>query len=165
VDEQKTFEELLARVAERAALIDPDLDLQLESAFMRAARERMAPPAVERLREAVEGLTTAGFAPAAIETGSKVPGGSALHQVVAKVVGRQIGGLAQQSREFGNEIIVALYAVLGAFDEVLAATRADVVAEIDALHERIFVLEHQVRDLQASPARGADEARAGADPT
>lgn len=144
-------------VAERAAQLDPDLDRQLESAFLRAARARMAPPAIERLRAAVESLDPArSFAPTSIPTSSRLPGGSSVHQAIAKVVGRQVDGLTQQGREYGDAVRVALHAVLATFDEILEATRIDLVAEIDALYERVFVLEHQLRDVQL--AQRQDEA-------
>src|SRR4051794_5456077 len=39
-----------------------------------------------------------------VESTSRVPGGSTLHKVVAKVVGRQMAGMAQQMRTFGADL-------------------------------------------------------------
>lgn len=160
-----TIDELMARVAERAAQIDPELDRRLESAFLRAARQRMSPPAVEQLRSAVDAIEPSqAFSSTSIATSSRVPGGSGFHLAIAKVVNRQIEGLAHQGRQFGDQVRVALDAIVATFDEILEATRSDLVAEIDALYERVFVLEHQVRDLQVDGARLSDEqATTGAD--
>ena len=77
---------------------------------------------------------------------SRVPGGSTLHRTVAKIVGRQIHGLAQQMRIFGDELVSRMEDLADRQDRM---RRFLLVAHLD----RVRQLEYRVAQLELELAR------------
>jgi hypothetical protein len=137
--------ELTARARRRAAEIDPGLDVRLESAYLRAARARLEPDAVERLRAALEDLTDAARALETAGTHPVTRGARMLRRTASRVTRGAVSGPASRHRH-DEAVRTALEAVLATFDQTLASIATDVLADLDALQERVVLLEHRLRD-------------------
>ena len=96
-----------------------------------------------------EGRTLTGVVPST----SNVPGGSALHKVVAKVVGRQIQGMAQQMRNFGSDLVDRMQD-LDARQERMR--KFLLVAHLDRVRQLEYRVAQLELELERTRSRDAD---------
>ena len=143
--------ELKARVEERRrqGLYPEGLEDDLHEHQRRIAHSQSVPD-LDAIRTALDALDTAGvFSPERIESESRLPGGRALHEAVAKVVNRQTTGVLSQMQEFGDVVRVALRAILAVIEEP-AHVHADLVGQTDALFERVAAFERAPSSSKAA---------------
>jgi len=166
------LEHLRARVEERrrSGAYPPGLEHDLDVHFRHIVEHRPVRN-LDALRKAMatfeEGLV---FDPAMIPLDSRMPGGQALHQMVAKLVTRQTDWLTQRLREFAESVRVLLWALVSTMDDP-THVHAEVTAQIDAILDRLAYYEQAPADaamLGAIVARlealEAAEARRGVRP-
>jgi len=137
-----------------------ELDEQMASEFSRMAKDPLWFGSFDALPAAVERVRSAGFGRAVIATTSSIPGGSALHRIIGKVVSRQMLGVAQQMSAFAADVTSSLEALVAALEETRTVIRGDVLGDIDAVHHRLVGVERRLARLEA--AASADDAH-GAD--
>lgn len=145
--------ELKARVAERRSqgFYPPGLEDDLHEHQRRIAHFR-AVPDLDPLRGALDRLDlVGGFTRDRIVTESRLPGGRALHELVAKAVARQTAGILEQMQEFGDVVREALRALLAVVEEP-AHVHADLVGQIDALFEKVAAFERGPSSSKAAVA-------------
>jgi hypothetical protein len=100
----------------------------------------------------VDGVGRARLVTGVVATDSRLPGGSSIHRAVAKVVGRQVQGLAQQIRDFGEELGARVAEIA---ERQEAMRRFLLVAHLERLgrlEDRVALLE---RELEATRAASA----------
>lgn len=85
------------------------------------------------------------FDTARIPTGSRVPGGEALHRSVSKLMVRQTGWLAQQLQDFAESVRVILWKMIETLDSP-THVHAELVAELDAVLDRLAYYERAPAD-------------------
>lgn len=134
-----------------------DLDRQLESEFSRLAKDPLWFRAFDALPGAVSRVRNAAFGHAPIEYSSTVPGGSALHRIVGKLVSRQVIALSQQMSTFASEVTRSLEDVVAALEETRTVVKGDVLGDIDAVHHRITAVETRLARLEAGHQPSADD--------
>lgn len=125
-------------------LYPADLDAQLESQFMRAGKDPLLFERLDAARAAVDALRSRSFTRAAIPVSSELPGGTALHRLLSKVVGRQVDGVLSQVDEHARQVDAALGATIDAIDELRTVIQNDLFGDIDAVHHRLVSLEHEL---------------------
>jgi SAM-dependent methyltransferase len=135
--------QLKAKVEQRRrdGVYPPGLEDDLDAHFHRIARHRVEPDteALEARLAALEERIA--FSAERIGLDSGVPGGSALHRTVAKVVGRQTQGVLQQVQEFADAVRDALRAMADSLDDATTHVHADLVGQLDAVFERLAAFE------------------------
>jgi hypothetical protein len=82
-----------------------------------------------------------------------MPGGSALHKVVAKVVGRQIQGMAQQMRIFGSDLVDRMQHL---DDRQERMRKFLLVAHLDRVRQLEYRVAQLELELERARGRGAD---------
>lgn len=145
--------QLKRRVEERRreGLYPPDLDADLHEHQRRIAQFRSGPdfaPVLDALSH-LDALS--GFSPERIDTHSRVPGGKALHETVAKVVSRQTAGILEQVQLFADAMREALRAMLAVIEQP-NHVHADLVGQLDAVFERIAAFERGPASSKAAVA-------------
>jgi len=141
------LDRLRARVEERRAsgAYPPGLEHDLDVHFRHIVEHRPVRN-LEALHTAMatfeEGLA---FDAAEIPTGSRVPGGTLLHQAAAKLVTRQTDWIVQQLREFAESVRVMLWAMVNTFDDP-THVHAELTAQIDAILDRLAYYERSAAD-------------------
>lgn len=152
--EKAEFDEAMAEVrrrvdeGRRSGKYPEELDEQLASEFARLAKDPLAFGRLDALRSTVEKLRRASFGRALIEYSSSVPGGSALHQLVGKLVSRQVLSITQQTAAFAAEVSRSLDAVVAALEEIQTVVTGDVLGDIDAVHHRLVRVERRLARLE-----------------
>jgi SAM-dependent methyltransferase len=141
-DLDEVIAQLRARVEERRRAGDypPGMEDDLDRHFRRVAAHRALPdhlPLEERLRQ----LSGVSLDRGAINVDSELPGGTALHRLVAKAVGRQTEGVLDQVRQFADAVRSAFEAVLAALEDPYGHTHGDLVDQLDAVLERLAGFE------------------------
>lgn len=89
---------------------------------------------------------------ARISTDSRSSAGSALHQAVAKVVGRQTEGALQQVQAFAQPVAEALGGLTTLFEDLAREVRDDLSARLDAVLERQAAYERWMVSADGPPA-------------
>jgi SAM-dependent methyltransferase len=150
-------DEVVAQLRERVeqrrreGFYPEDLDRELHEHQRRIAQFRSIPN-LDPLRGALTRLDdVSGFTPTRIETESRVPGGRALHDLVARLVHRQTAGVLEQVQLFADVVRDALKAVLAVIEEP-AHVHADLVGQIDALFDRMAAFERGPSGSKAAVA-------------
>lgn len=156
VDLESVLGELRARVEERrrSGAYPPGLEDELEGHFRRIAAHRVpARLRADELRERVEALTRLpAFSPERIETTSALPGGSAMHSAVARVVRRQTAGVLAQVQDLANALREALRALADAVVDPTTHVHPDLVGILDGVLERLAAYERAPATGSATPA-------------
>ena len=149
---ENAMTEVRRRVEEgrRSGKYPAELDDQLSSEFSRMARDPLRFGDIEAARSAVGRIRSAAFGRSLIQYSSSVPGGTALHQLVGKLVSRQILAVTQQVTAFATDVSRALVAVVAALEEIEAVIRGDVLGDIDAVHHRLVAVEHRLARLEST---------------
>lgn len=81
-------------------------------------------------------------------TASRIPGGELVHKATGRLIDRQLGPDADRADLMWQATIMALRAIASILDEPADHTHGDLLHEIDALQDRVAVLERQVARLQ-----------------
>jgi hypothetical protein len=146
--------QLKARVEQRRreGLYPPGLEDDLDAHFQRIVRHRVEPDteALEARLVALEQRIA--FSAERIGLDSGMPGGSALHRTVAKIVGRQTQGILQQVQEFADAVRDALRQMAESLDDANTHVHADLVGQLDAVFERLAAFERGPADSAAAVA-------------
>jgi hypothetical protein len=98
----------------------------------------------------IDGIRGARVISGIIPNESRVPGGSSMHRVVAKVVSRQVRGLAEQMRSFGNDVALRIEDIADRQDRM---RRFLLVAHLD----RVRQLEYRVAQLELELERAREQ--------
>lgn len=142
---EELIEKLKARVAERerTGQYPPGLDAQLDGHFDRIATHHHLPDDhFGPLRRRVSDLAHAGsFSRAAIAMDTRIPGGSRLHELVARVVSRQTDGILAQVQRYADAVRETLVAMLEALESPGAHSHPPIARQIDVLFERLATYE------------------------
>jgi 2-polyprenyl-3-methyl-5-hydroxy-6-metoxy-1,4-benzoquinol methylase len=156
-DDRPDIDAVVARLRERVeqrrreGLYPEDLDRELHEHQRRIAAFRSMPD-FDKARRAIDRVDTmAGFTPERIETESRVPGGKALHDAVAKLVSRQTAGVLEQVQFFADSVRDALHELLALIEDP-AHVHADLVGQIDAVFDRIASFERGPSGSKAAVA-------------
>lgn len=160
LDVAQLVEELKRTVEERRAAgqYPAGLEEDLEAHFRRIVSHRIAPD-LSRLDVAVARLKgVPGLSPERIPAGSGMPGGAALHRSVAKLVARQTQGVLEQVEEVTAALRAAVDELSWAVRQASTHVHADLIAQVDALQERLSALERQPADAPG-PASVAELSR------
>ena len=121
----------------------PGLEDDLEAHFRRIVSHRreadtsMLQAHVERLNH------LAGLSRERIPTDSGLPGGSTLHRLVAKAVARQTQGILEQVEELAAALRSVVSDLAVAIGQPGTHVHIDLVAQVDAVQERLSALERQ----------------------
>lgn len=160
IDIDDVVSELKQRIAQRRIAGDyPEgLELQLESEFramMRAVDRNEIDTA--HLDDLVESVNVAVHRVSAdVGSDSRVPGGSAAHTALGRVVQRHTGPLAESVRGLGVSIAKALDEARRLFEAQNAADERQLLDAVAGVLDRLAVLDHLVeitRDLEQRVAR------------
>ena len=145
--------QLQARVEERRrqGFYPPDLDAELHEHQRRIAQFRSGPD-VEPVLEALAHLDRmSGFSVDRIQTASRVPGGKALHEAVAKATSRQTAGVLEQVQVFADAVRRALRAMLVVLEQP-HHVHADLLGQLDAVFDRMAAFERGPASSEAAVA-------------
>lgn len=142
-DVDALVEALRTKVAERRAqsVYPGGLEEDLESHFRRIAGHRSPVDADDLWARLQELEPKSIFHPELIPLDSRVPGGSALHRTVAKLVGRQTQGIFEQLQAFASGVHEMLRSMVAAIEDPAAHVHADLVGQLDAVFERLASYE------------------------
>jgi SAM-dependent methyltransferase len=152
VDLEAVIEEIRRTAAEKTAsgFYPADLEARLASgyaAFFERTDNRDRFDALRVQFHEVDGAR--GFGRHRIETSSGVPGGELLHRAAGKVVSRQINGIVDQLNQFTDQLLPLLRGLISVAEEPAAHTHSEVLHEIDALQERLTVVERSMHRATA----------------
>ena len=92
------------------------------------------------------------FDPARIPSASQVPGGTAVHKGVSRLVARQTQGVLEQVMEFADAVRDILRSLVAAIEDPDAHVHADLVGQVDQVLERMTHWERGQVAVQASLA-------------
>jgi SAM-dependent methyltransferase len=150
--EPSAIDPLIAAIRERVAerrqsgFYPPELEEDLDAHFKRIVAHRRQSDLTD-LRADLQALEVRGaFDRGRIPLDASMPGGQQLHRVVAKVVSRQIQGVLEQVQEFGDTVRDALDKITDALEDPYGHVHADVLAQLDAIWERLAVYERGPAD-------------------
>ncbi|MET0663796.1 MAG: hypothetical protein ABWZ42_11750 [Ilumatobacteraceae bacterium] len=156
------LERIKARVEERTRRGDYPLgvDGQLRERFAELVDAGLDPASASAaLDDALRRLTnTPPFDRANIQTTSRIPGGTAAHEVVGKVVSRQILGTLQQLQHYRVALEETLVVLVEAYVQASAErdrslrTSLDRLAEVEDLGARYRTLERRMAAVEAQLA-------------
>jgi O-antigen chain-terminating methyltransferase len=153
-DLEKLIETLRDRVEQRRrdGAYPAGVEEELDGHFAHLVVRRPASPsfAVDELEQAVAELHQQVFARDRISTGSRLPGGTTLHRVIAKAVARQIEGVLEQAREQSQRVAQTLALLADVTNTVADAYDKRVLQQLDDLQLR---LAEQQRDLNVAMSR------------
>lgn len=137
-------QQLKQRVAERQRAGEyPDrLVEDLDAHFERIAVHRLPAYNLDVLRDKLLALDVAGaFNPNEISYETRIPGGSLIHRLLAKIVRRQTEGVLAQTQRHANAVRDALWEVITALETPASHSHLDLVGEIDAIYEKLATYE------------------------
>ena len=137
------IERLRERVEERrrAGTYDEHLEDRLQGHFRRIAAHRPPPFDHRALRTALEEIEKVHFSLDFIKTESELPGGSALHKTVGKVVSRQTAGVLQQISDFAAATRSMLRVIIEVLEHPNSHTHGELVGQVDAIFDRLAAYE------------------------
>ncbi|HVE47740.1 MAG TPA: hypothetical protein VNA57_13450 [Acidimicrobiales bacterium] len=149
-DAAPDMDEVIAQLRERverrrqAGEYPEGLEDDLDRHFKRILAHR-ATPDHGKLQARVRELRELSFGRGAIATDSGMPGGAALHALVAKAVARQTEGILQQVRQLADATGAALDAVVASLEDPQGHVHADLVDQLDAVLDRLATFEKATR--------------------
>lgn len=156
VDIDALVAELKARVAERRRSGDyPEgLEEELAAHFRRIVGQHPASStALPDFRPALEALASSlAFDARRIPADSRLRAGRAAHRAVARAVGRQVQGVFEQVREFGQATQAALGEAAEAIGSLGREVREEVGGQVGALFELVAAQERAAVRLERATA-------------
>lgn len=139
--------ELRVRVARRRELEEypPGLEEDLDAHFRRIAAHRQR-RSYAHLNEAIDTVDEANdFSLDDIPMDSRVPGGDALHRLVAKAVHRQTQGILAQVAHYADAVEEALRRIVADIQEPAQHVHIDLHSHIDSVTDRLSAIEREAR--------------------
>lgn len=146
INVDELVEELRTRVAQRRASGDYPVGLeeQLEAEFkhiMAAVhRNELNTEELGRRVRAVE--KSSGAVETAVESDSRLPGGSTVHKTAARLVTRHTGQLAHNVRTLGIDIARALHEIHHLIEVQKSADERQLADVVGSLMDRVAVIDH-----------------------
>lgn len=135
----------------REGIYPPTLEAEMDAHFQRIVAHRPSPYDYSALTAALSAVDEAmGFTPQRIAYESGVPGGSALHRTIAKVVSRQTNGVLEQIHAFAVAIRGVLREMAVVLEHPNAHVHAELLGQVDALLERSADIERAPHGSDAS---------------
>ncbi|CAN5440114.1 hypothetical protein BH10ACT3_BH10ACT3_00810 [soil metagenome] len=153
VDLDQVLEEVRAAASQaRASGVYPDgLEEALQSDFARQLRRPDPRDRIVHLRNELERLSSAAHLErTSVETTSSLPGGSAAHKAVGKVVGRQMNALYDQMNGFTDELLPVIGHVVDGLQDPRSHIHDDLVQELDSVQDRVAELQRTLDLLGVS---------------
>lgn len=147
------LEEVRAAAANaRATGVYPaGLEESLQSDFARQLHRPDPRERILHLRKELERLSSAAqLKQTAASTSSSVPGGSAAHKAVAKVVGRQMTALYEQMNEFTGDLLPVISHVVDVLQDPRSHMHEDMVSELDSMQDRVAELQRTLDHIHSS---------------
>lgn len=163
--------QLKQRVADRQRAGEyPDrLVEDLDAHFERIAVHRLPAYNLDVLRDKLHALDVAGaFNASEISYATRIPGGSLIHRLLARIVRRQTEGVLAQTQRHADAVRAALWEVITALETPASHSHVDLVGEIDAIYDKLATYERArghttvgglTRRVEALEARAVDEFR------
>lgn len=147
--------QLKAKVAERrkSGTYPDGLEAKLSQHLERLAAHRATDPAHTAGATVEAVVRTSGFDPARIVVDSRMPGGSAFHRGVGKLVSRQTQGVLEQVQEFADAVRVALQVMTEAIQDPYFHRHRDLEGQLDAAFERLAEYEREPIDTRMAFAQ------------
>ena len=144
---QQLIDELRQRVKERQekGFYPEGLEADLAGHFTRLAARRSI-PTLGAAREAILHMKRAHTFDAKPSTDSRLPGGSALHRTVERLLSRHVGALQEQLGGFVKDVSGTLEILTDALDRVSAFVRSDVGGQLDFILDRLALYESNGSD-------------------
>jgi SAM-dependent methyltransferase len=146
------IDEIRERVAERqqSGFYPEGLEKELDAHFQRIVSHRRDIDA-ERLRDSLQELDARSrFGRHLIPTESKVAGGAVAHKAVGLVTARQTSGVLEQVQGFADGVRATLRLIVDALDSPYEHQHRDVLAQLDAVWERLATWERGPVDSAAA---------------
>jgi hypothetical protein len=147
IDVAALVDELRSRAEERrrSGAYPPGLEHDLDVHFRHIVEHRPVRD-LDSLHKAMTDFESRlTFDTAMIPTGSRVPGGEALHRSVSKLITRQTGWLAEQLQDFAESVRVILWKMVQTLDNP-THVHAELTAELDAVLDRLAYYERAPAD-------------------
>ena len=147
------WEEAVAEVARRVEAgrrdgrYPEELDVELAAQFARAHKDPLAFATIDAVRARAGAIASTPL-DLSIEDSSALPGGSGVHRLVNKAMARSLAAVARRLAELARATAGGFESVADSLEEVRAVITNDVLGDIDALHHRLVVLEHEVARLR-----------------
>lgn len=161
--------QLKERVEERRRAGDYPAGLEdsLDLHFQRIALHRAPSYDFEALRGRLSELERTAFSPERISYDTELPGGTALHRLVARLVSRQTSGILEQMQAFADALRGVLNEIIDILEDPKAHLHPDLTGQLDVVLERLAAYEQgpsedgtavralrrKVEDLEALQAR------------
>ncbi len=136
-----------AREARDSGVYPDGLEEQLQSDFARQLSRPDPRDRIKHLDGLLEQLSARRMGRAAVETSSAIPGGSAAHRAIGKVVSRQVDGVYQQMNNFTAELVGVLGFMMEGLQDPQAHVHTEMLRELDALQDRVAELQVTIDSL------------------
>jgi SAM-dependent methyltransferase len=146
------IEEIRNRVAERrrSGFYPEGLEDDLDAHFRRIVSHHRG-DASGVARESLHDLDArARFSRDRISTSTNVRGGDKVHAAVGRIASRQTEGILQQVQEFADAVRKSLHLIVDALDDPFDHAHDDLVAQLDAIWERLAAWERGPVDSAAA---------------
>lgn len=137
-------ERLRMRVAQRRSegVYPEGLEDDLDAHFTRLSSHLPKRYDSEVLQAKLRTLNSqSGFTAERIASESGLPGGSAFHGLIAKLVSRQVGGILEQVQEFADATRSVINEMATAMQHPHGHGHSDLLGQIEALHDRLIAYE------------------------
>jgi len=146
------IDEIRNRVAERrrSGFYPEGLEDDLDAHFRRIVSHHRG-DASGVARESLHDLDArARFSRDRISTSTSVRGGDKVHAAVGRIASRQTEGILQQVQEFADAVRKSLHLIVDALDDPFDHAHDDLVAQLDAIWERLAAWERGPVDSAAA---------------
>ena len=134
-----------------------DLDEQLAQQFQRAAVDPLKFPVLEALPGLVDSLRIPTLADLRVHSESMIPAGAQVHNVVSRLVGRQIGAVLTSVSQFGQDVQGSLRGVIDSLEELRSIVTTEVFGDLDSVHHRLVAVEQRLARLESERSAVTDE--------
>jgi 2-polyprenyl-3-methyl-5-hydroxy-6-metoxy-1,4-benzoquinol methylase len=153
--DQPDIDQLLATLRDRVerrrldGAYPPGLEADLDDHFRRLTGGRPPTPSflLAELDQAVGELNTFVYRRDVIATESSLPGGSALHKVIAKGVARQIQGVLDQAQDQSHRIARTIDLIAGATNLLAESYDTRVIQQLDDLQVELAAQQRQMQEM------------------
>jgi SAM-dependent methyltransferase len=153
VDSPTAIDDLIKRLRDRVeerkgrGMYPAELEADLDAHFERIAAHRPSPYDYDHLRQRLSELDEAmGFSPAHIVYESGLPGGTALHRSIGKMVSRQTAGVLEQMHRYADAMREVLREVVVVLEHPNSHVHAELLGQLDGLLERLADFERLPAD-------------------